>query len=177
MGAECSCKITPSKGICTWLAMGFPGTTTLPDNKSRFLANFAKGSTYYSPLITLHSPLGRPPPQTTGRLMRSETGEFQASPAPALPCGSFESETGLFQTSRAPVLPGGSYESETGVIQARCQFLSNPCCFHLLNRFCVTRTQGCFRQVLLGSGRPEHQSSRTQAKIRGATMVASDSIT
>ena len=24
MGAECSCKITPSKGICTWLAMGFP---------------------------------------------------------------------------------------------------------------------------------------------------------
>ena len=45
MGAECSCKITPSKGICTWLAMGFPGTTTLPDNKSRFLANFAKGST------------------------------------------------------------------------------------------------------------------------------------
>ena len=33
MGAECSCKITPSKGICTWLAMGFPGTTTLPDNK------------------------------------------------------------------------------------------------------------------------------------------------
>ena len=44
MGAECSCKITPSKGICTWLAMGFPGTTTLPDNKSRFLANFAKGS-------------------------------------------------------------------------------------------------------------------------------------
>ena len=37
MGAECSCKITPSKGICTWLAMGFPGTTTLPDNKSRFL--------------------------------------------------------------------------------------------------------------------------------------------
>ena len=32
------------KGICTWLAMGFPGTTTLPDNKSRFLANFAKGS-------------------------------------------------------------------------------------------------------------------------------------
>ena len=44
MGAECSCKITPSKGICTWLAMGFPGTTTLPDNKSRFLTNFAKGS-------------------------------------------------------------------------------------------------------------------------------------
>ena len=44
MGAECSCKITPSKGICTWLAMGFPGTTTLPDNKSRFLVNFAKGS-------------------------------------------------------------------------------------------------------------------------------------
>ena len=44
MGAECSCKITPSKGICTWLAMGFPGTTTLPGNKSRFLANFAKGS-------------------------------------------------------------------------------------------------------------------------------------
>ena len=44
MGAECSCKITPSKGICTWLAMGFPGTTTLPDNKFRFLANFAKGS-------------------------------------------------------------------------------------------------------------------------------------
>ena len=44
MGAECSCKITPSKGICTWLAMGFPGTITLPDNKSRFLANFAKGS-------------------------------------------------------------------------------------------------------------------------------------
>ncbi len=24
MGAECSCKITPSKRICTWLAMGFP---------------------------------------------------------------------------------------------------------------------------------------------------------
>ena len=24
MGAECSCKITPSKGICTRLAMGFP---------------------------------------------------------------------------------------------------------------------------------------------------------
>ena len=24
MGAECSCKITPWKGICTWLAMGFP---------------------------------------------------------------------------------------------------------------------------------------------------------
>ena len=48
MGAECSCKITPSKGICTWLAMGFPGTTTLPDNKSnRFLANFAKGSLVY----------------------------------------------------------------------------------------------------------------------------------
>ena len=47
MRAECSCKITPSKGICTWLAMGFPGTTTLPDNKSRFLANFAKGSGDY----------------------------------------------------------------------------------------------------------------------------------
>ena len=47
MGAECSCKITPSKGICTWLAMGFPGTTTLADNKSRFLANFAKGSFMY----------------------------------------------------------------------------------------------------------------------------------
>ena len=47
MGAECSCKITPSKRICTWLAMGFPGTTTLPDNKSRFLANFAKGSPVY----------------------------------------------------------------------------------------------------------------------------------
>ena len=50
MGAECSCKITPSKGICTWLAMGFPGTTTLPDNKSRFLANFAKGSLVYRQL-------------------------------------------------------------------------------------------------------------------------------
>ena len=48
MGAECSCKITPSKGICTWLAMGFPGTTTLPDNKSRFLTNFAKGSVFYN---------------------------------------------------------------------------------------------------------------------------------
>ena len=51
MGAECSCKITPSTGICTWLAMGFPGTTTLPDNKSRFLANFAKGSFIFSTLI------------------------------------------------------------------------------------------------------------------------------
>ena len=47
----------------------------------------------------------------------------------------------LFQVSPAPALPGGSYESETGVIQARCQFLSNPCCFNLLNRFCVTRTR------------------------------------
>ena len=27
--------------------MGFPGTTTLPDNKSRFLTNFAKGSVNY----------------------------------------------------------------------------------------------------------------------------------
>ena len=46
MGAECSCKITPSKGICTWLAMGFRQGQQLfvPDNKSRFLANFAKGS-------------------------------------------------------------------------------------------------------------------------------------
>ena len=49
--------------------------------------------------------------------------------------------------SPAPALPGGSFEGETGVIQARCQFLSNPCCFNLLNRFCVTRTQVCFRQV------------------------------
>ena len=52
MGAECSCKITPSKGICTWLAMGFPGTTTLPDNKSRFLANFAKGSFDFKSLLS-----------------------------------------------------------------------------------------------------------------------------
>ena len=51
----------------------------------------------------------------------------------------------LFQASRAPALPCGSYESETGVIQARCQFLSNPCCFNLLNRFCVTRTQVLFQ--------------------------------
>ncbi len=54
MGAECSCKITPWKGICTWLAMGFPGTTTLPDNKSRFLANFAKGS-IINPKSSIHN--------------------------------------------------------------------------------------------------------------------------
>ena len=54
---------------------------------------------------------------------------------------------GLFQVSSAPALPCGSFESETGVIQARCQFLSNPCGFNLLNRFCVTRTQVCFRQA------------------------------
>ena len=56
---------------------------------------------------------------------------------------------GLFQTSRGPRPPrrGGSFESETGMIQACCQFLSNPCFFNLLNRFCVRRTQGCFRQV------------------------------
>ena len=51
----------------------------------------------------------------------------------------------LFQVSSTPALPCGSYESETGVIQARCQFLSNPCCFNLLNRFCVTRTQVLFQ--------------------------------
>ena len=34
------CKIR----ICTWPAMGFPGITTLPGNKSHLLANFAKGS-------------------------------------------------------------------------------------------------------------------------------------
>ena len=28
--AECSCKITPSKGICTWLAMGFPLGARVP---------------------------------------------------------------------------------------------------------------------------------------------------
>ena len=70
---------------------------------------------------------------------------FQTSGAPALPGRSSEGETGLFQTSRAPALPCGSYEGETGVIQARCQFLSNPCCFTLLNWFCVTRTPVCFR--------------------------------
>ena len=47
--------------------------------------------------------------------------------------------------SRSPALPCGSYESETGVIQACCQFLSNPCCFNLLNRFFVTRTQVLFQ--------------------------------
>ena len=56
MGAECSCKITPSKGICTWLAMGFPGTTTLPDNKSRFLANFAKGSEEINRVLQVAAP-------------------------------------------------------------------------------------------------------------------------
>ncbi len=28
-----------------------------------------------------------------------------------------------------------------------CQFLSNPFAFNLLNRFSVTRTQVCFRQI------------------------------
>ena len=60
MGAECSCKITPSKGICTWLAMGFPGTTTLPDNKSRFLANFANASNEKISVPRLGGPA--PPP-------------------------------------------------------------------------------------------------------------------
>ena len=42
---------------------------------------------------------------------------FQASGAPALPCGSSEGETGLFQTSGAPALPGRSSEGETGLFQ------------------------------------------------------------
>ena len=48
---------------------------------------------------------------------------FQASPAPALPGGSFESETGVFQASRAPALPCGSFEEETfsWVCQNRCK--------------------------------------------------------
>ncbi len=33
------------------------------------------------------------------------------------------------------------------ITPTRCQFLSNPLSFNLLNRFCVTRTQFCFRQV------------------------------
>ena len=51
----------------------------------------------------------------------------------------------LFQASPAPGLPCGSFEGETGVFQARCQFLYNPCVFNLLNRFCVTRTQVLFQ--------------------------------
>ena len=68
MGAECSCKITPSKGICTWLAMGFPGTTTLPDNKSRFLANFAKGSNEKISVPRLGGPA--PPPTASAFAFR-----------------------------------------------------------------------------------------------------------
>ena len=33
------------------------------------------------------------------------------------------------------------------ITPTRCQFLSNPLSFNLLNRFSVTRTQVCFRQV------------------------------
>ena len=67
----------------------------------------------------------------------------------------------LFQASRAPALQGGSYESETGVFQARCQFLSNPCCSNLVNRFCVTRTQVCFRQV----GPPPWRADHSRKKL------------
>ena len=68
----------------------------------------------------------------------------------------------LFQTSGAPALPGRSSESETGVFQARCQFLSNPCCFNLLNWFCVTRTQICFKKGPRTDGPP---STTTGAKM------------
>ena len=47
--------------------------------------------------------------------------------------------------SPRPPRRGGSSEGETGVFQARCQFLSNPCFFNLLNWFCVTRTQVLFQ--------------------------------
>ena len=33
------------------------------------------------------------------------------------------------------------------ITPTRCQFLSNPLSFNLLNRFSVTRTQFCFRQA------------------------------
>ena len=43
---------------------------------------------------------------------------FQGSPAPALPCGSFESETGFVSGKSGPRPPrrGGSFESETGFV-------------------------------------------------------------
>ena len=45
----------------------------------------------------------RPPTDTTGRIMRDATGLFQASGAPALPCGSFEEKQPFVNEDEPPM--------------------------------------------------------------------------